>query len=509
MTLSLSGPDLAGRALLCLIVVALAACPLAAQGHLLLAGGGGEGADGDPSSWSFEPYGWFVGKALAGGPNGGNGRILVIDYEEYPECGVPNVGYCAYFESLGAVEAEAIWLSKSCPADPDCVSSNDPAVLPEISSYDGIWFRGGDQSKYVGSLKNSVAERAIFMVFDGGGVLGGTSAGAMILSEVASVGDAPSYEATANPYHPALKLEYRFLSGRSAVLPATIVDTHLTQRARLGRLMVFLGRTWVDAGQSLLGIGIDPETAVTVESDGIATVYGEGAVSFVQLTGASEVELQAGKPPYISSLRVEQLTEGFVYDIPNRAMVSVSRGADPAGSPPASVEFGNGGLSGVAGGSAGKGEWWADWGGDDLALYEGTLVSVAGNTLLENTAVVPLLEEQSSLRENRAGGAQWLLQQNPHHGLIIYLDGFNGQEFNRVRVHDDETLRVVEPKSNPEESVLLLDCWGMEWVAHSTWDADGNGLPRQSVALTPCHAHLLNSEIGKKVYDVGAHQPSD
>jgi hypothetical protein len=166
-------------------------------------------------------------------------------------------------------------------------------------------------------------------------------------------------------------------------------------------------------------------------------------------------------------------------------------------------------LSGVVAGSASKGEWWADWGSNDLALYEGTLQSKSGTGLLDYAVVVPLLEAQTDLRENRAGGAQWLLQENPHHGLIVYLDGFNGQEFNRLRVKSDETLHVVKPKNNPEESVVVLDCWGMEWVAHSTWDGDGNGLPRQSVALTPCHVHLLNSVLGKHVYDVGAHLPSD
>ena len=48
--------------------------------------------------------------------------------------------------------------------------------------------------------------------------------------------------------------------------------------------------------------------------------------------------------------------------------------------------------------------------------------------------------------------------------------------------------------------MLVVDCCGLEWIDHSTWDPDGNTLPRQSVGLTPCTVTLFNSQLGEPVY---------
>ncbi|MEO0974060.1 MAG: hypothetical protein AAFX85_13290, partial [Pseudomonadota bacterium] len=188
-------------ALAVFVATLLSAAPADARGYLLLVGGGAEGADGDTASWSYAPYSWFVERSAGAGPNGGNGRIAIVDTEPYAECGVANRGYCAYFESLGAVEAVALHVSRACQGAPGCLDADDPATYDAVRAFDGVWFRGGDQSAYVDAWGDSEFERGVLSIHTEDGVLGGTSAGAMILSAVTSAGDATSYEATADPFH--------------------------------------------------------------------------------------------------------------------------------------------------------------------------------------------------------------------------------------------------------------------------------------------------------------------
>ena len=63
-------------------------------------------------------------------------------------------------------------------------------------------------------------------------------------------------------------------AGSNVLLPDSLIDTHFTERARLGRSLTFIARARFDDGRDLLGIGLDSETALAVERDGTATVIG-------------------------------------------------------------------------------------------------------------------------------------------------------------------------------------------------------------------------------------------
>ena len=60
------------------------------------------------------------------------------------------------------------------------------------------------------------------------------------------------------------------------LLPAAIVDQHFSERARLARLLSALAQ-WPD----LLGVGVDEDTALVVESQEAIEVIGTGAVTLV------------------------------------------------------------------------------------------------------------------------------------------------------------------------------------------------------------------------------------
>jgi len=77
-------------------------------------------------------------------------------------------------------------------------NGNDPGLAALVRSCSAVWFTGGDQSRTIKTLvmpdgsKTPVLE-AVWEVFNSGGVIGGSSAGAAIMSE-AMIGGATALQ---------------------------------------------------------------------------------------------------------------------------------------------------------------------------------------------------------------------------------------------------------------------------------------------------------------------------
>jgi cyanophycinase-like exopeptidase len=101
-------------------------------------------------------------------------------------------------------------------------------------------------------------------------------------------GTITSATALANPFSNKVALDRDFL-----VLPNMsnlITDSHFVTRDRMGRLLTFLARIVHDGWASTpRGLGIDERTALGVEPNGAAVVFGTGAAYFLQSPGAAEV----------------------------------------------------------------------------------------------------------------------------------------------------------------------------------------------------------------------------
>ena len=276
-------------------------------------------------------------------------------------------------------------------------------------------------------------------------------------------------------------------------MPGTLVDTHFTIRARLGRLATFLGRLAQDDGADVLGLGVDQETALAVV-DGVGEVLGEGAVTVLHASPETTQTLQPGSPPEVGPLVFRSLTEGFRYDLSKRQIVTVPAGARSVDDYPLTAEFSSAVVEGRDEADQSFGAWRAEDLSDASAFYEGRLISVAGSAAMPATAVMTNLENVTAERENRAGGPLWLFEEHQAAGLALFTDAFGGASCNAFEARDDETLRALPGRGCPDEqSVVLLDCGELEQVMRSTWDGDGDGLTRQSVGLDLCHLSLLSS----------------
>ena len=136
----------------------------------------------------------------------------------------------------------AAW-RKYQPAALTLVHKPDAAGLKLLTESTGVWLSGGDQSRLTAVYKGQPVEAELWAVLKRGGVVGGTSAGAAVMSDPMITGGNPT--ATTGP--------------GLGFLPGVLVDQHFTQRKRLLRLQGVLEKS-----PGVVGLGIDESTAVVV-----------------------------------------------------------------------------------------------------------------------------------------------------------------------------------------------------------------------------------------------------
>jgi cyanophycinase len=135
--------------------------------------------------------------------------------------------------------------------------TEDKSIIDKIDLAEAIWFAGGDQEKYVAYWKDSAVENALQRAIDRGAVIGGTSAGMAILGEFVWTGEEIVSDFLSIPF-----------------LENTITDSHFSERDRMSRLQGFIN----DTGAK--GIAADEYTAICIDTEGLAKVYGEEEEDF-------------------------------------------------------------------------------------------------------------------------------------------------------------------------------------------------------------------------------------
>ena len=262
------------------------------QGYICAIGGGSE----NYNDWSDEPYSWIVQKS-------DSGKIIILSYSTATNW-LPN-----YFMSLGADTAYNKTISSTSIA-------NLQSTYDELITAKAIFLRGGDQYQYIRLWKGTKTEEAIKYVFQNGGVIAGTSAGAMVLGEFdfsAQYGSVYPDEALLNPLNSKIKFENNFLN----LFPNALFDTHLMERGRHGRLISFIYNIFYSSGRSIIGIGIDDRTAICISPDKIGEVMGSGSVSIFYFDSKTKSTILSGGKYTIENLKAHILTRKWKFDFEN------------------------------------------------------------------------------------------------------------------------------------------------------------------------------------------------
>jgi cyanophycinase len=204
--------------------------------------------------------------------------------------------YTEVFTRLGAQH-----LSVVNPEDRQ--EAHDPQAVGLIDQATGIFMSGGSQLKLSQRLPGTPLGEAIHRAHDRGAVVGGTSAGASIMSQfMISMGDEGITPRQRNSQ----------LSAGLGLIEGVIIDQHFGQRARYGRLL-----SMVAGSPHLIGIGIDEDTAIEVVDRSTFTVHGRGAVFVLDCRAAASdaPEARRGAPMMVSGAVVHSLPAGATFDL--------------------------------------------------------------------------------------------------------------------------------------------------------------------------------------------------
>jgi cyanophycinase len=124
--------------------------------------------------------------------------------------------------------------------------ADDPAFARPIAEASAVWFSGGDQVKLAAPYRGTAVDREMKALLKRGGVIGGTSAGAAVMSDVMIEGGYPKADV-----------------GRGfGFVPNAVVDQHFLRRSRVNRLLGVLAER-----PHLIGLGIDEGTALVLQGD--------------------------------------------------------------------------------------------------------------------------------------------------------------------------------------------------------------------------------------------------
>lgn len=289
-----------------LLLILLYPFLLSAQmpGKLLVVGGGSE----NYNSWSDAPYGWAVQQAP-------NKRVAIIGTETSPTSWLPT-----YFVARGASFAKNFPVATQAAA-------NTQAIYDSLVTYDMIFLRGGNQANYYNRYRNTLLQQAVEVVFNRGGVVGGTSAGLHILSKVvytALNGSVYSDEALANPHNQYMTLSDNFFQ----FLPGVVFDSHVAERGRFGRTLGFVAKWKLDQNQDILGIGVDDKTALCIDQNLNATVYGTGAASIYRSGEGNQFSL-GGTKLLANNVLVSQMIHGCSFNMATLEMSGLTQLVPP------------------------------------------------------------------------------------------------------------------------------------------------------------------------------------
>jgi cyanophycinase len=222
--------------------------------------------------------------------------------------------YDALFRAEGAAEVTEVRPQSREEA-------SDPDLVKRISEATGIFMTGGNQLKLSAIIGGAPVGDAIIEAHRRGVVVAGTSAGASIQSShmvAMGVGGATPRQRMTQ------------VAAGLGLLGSTVIDQHFAQRNRYGRLLMIVSQS-----PSLLGLGVDEDTAAVVETDDdghqILRVVGRGAVTIMDPSAIVTNAYEARRSAAIlaSGIVLHVLPQDARFDLTTRTLLPLQQTVDP------------------------------------------------------------------------------------------------------------------------------------------------------------------------------------
>jgi len=233
---------------------------------------------------------------------GADARIAVVSSASSLGVEVVEV-YRTVFTALGSREVISLRPESRAQA-------REPDLMESLRTVSAIFMTGGNQLKLSSLITGTAFGDAIQEAYQRGVVVGGTSAGASILAEhmiaFGAGGSTP-------------KQRMSQLSAGLGLLRGVVIDQHFEQRNRYGRLLSLVAQS-----PSLLGLGIDEDTAAVIHDGDRLEVIGRGAVTIVDGEDVVSNAFAAKRttPLLVSGVVIHVLPAGSQFDLTSRTLIA-------------------------------------------------------------------------------------------------------------------------------------------------------------------------------------------
>lgn len=229
---------------------------------------------------------------LAGGDKA---EVLIVPVaSDYPEFAADV--YTQAFRNLGVTNPRVL----RATSRQDVFHADANGLLDGVT---GVFITGGDQMRLVSLLGGTeFSAKLRHLARETDIVIAGTSAGAAGMSSSMIVRG----ESISHPRKDSVRL-----SPGLGFLKNIIIDQHFTERGRISRLI-----TAVSYNPYNLGIGIDENTAIILDSEGVLEVFGQGSVTIVDgsdITYNEIAEVAEHDSFSVCGVKLHILRDGLVY----------------------------------------------------------------------------------------------------------------------------------------------------------------------------------------------------
>ena len=261
---------------------------LLSQGHLVIIGGG--------------PRPDYVMDKFIDLAGGKDSRIIIFPTASYDPLDAGEF-YVKEFTERGVENVDYIICTRE--------TADTEENFELLKGATGVFFSGGDQNRHTAALLGTQLIDKVKHIYDEGGAIGGTSAGAAIMSEVMITGDEYLADEDDEPFS-MIKGGNIVTAEGLGFLDRVIIDQHFVERKRHNRLM-----SLVLEYPGLVGLGIGEATALVVDPEKTFQVLGEGTVVVYDARKSTQIDVDRNRNLSARNITVHILQSEEKYTLDN------------------------------------------------------------------------------------------------------------------------------------------------------------------------------------------------
>jgi cyanophycinase len=210
------------------------------------------------------------------------------------------------FKEFGASSDYLLFTRETADAD-----SN----LKKLEDATAVFFLGGDQSDLTRDMLGTKLLDKIFDLYNNGGLVGGSSAGAAVMSEVMITGNELLNKDSSRSFISIEKNNIETKPG-FGFLKTVIIDQHFLKRKRHNRTI-----SAVIEHPNLLGVAIDESTAIIVFPDDKFEVIGNNQVLVYDATNSQNIREDNKGNLGITEMKLHVLINGDKFDLKTKQVI--------------------------------------------------------------------------------------------------------------------------------------------------------------------------------------------